>query len=75
MIAYKCHDIEVVVLDVNEQRIDAWNSDSLPIFEPGLDKIVKSCRGQNLFFSTDTSRWVTMWWTMNSIQRSPTWMY
>lgn len=35
------------------QRIDAWNSDKLPIYEPGLDEIVKQVRGKNLFFTTD----------------------
>merc|ERR1712137_586497 len=33
--------------------IAAWNSDDLPIYEPGLDEVVKACRGKNLFFSTD----------------------
>ena len=56
MIAFKCPDIEVVVLDINEARIKAWNSNTLPIYEPGLEEIVKKCRGQNLFFSTDTSK-------------------
>ena len=37
----------------DEQRIDAWNSDVLPIYEPGLDEVVKQVRGKNLFFSTD----------------------
>merc|ERR1712176_1608403 len=37
----------------NEARIAAWNSDDLPIYEPGLDEVVKACRGRNLFFSTD----------------------
>jgi len=41
------------VVDVNQQRIDAWNSDQLPIFEPGLDEIVKKQRGKNLFFSAE----------------------
>ena len=53
MIAYKCKDFKVTVVDINQARIDAWNSDNLPIFEPGLDEIVKSCRGQTLFFSTN----------------------
>ena len=56
VVAYKCPDIEVVVLDINESRIAAWNSDSLPIYEPGLDDIVKARRGKNLFFSTDTTK-------------------
>lgn len=53
MIAHKCADHTVTVVDINQARIDAWNSDELPIFEPGLDEIVKSARGTNLFFSTD----------------------
>lgn len=55
MIAYKCHDIDVYVLDINSQRIAAWNSETLPIYEPGLEEVVKSRRGKNLFFSTDTT--------------------
>jgi len=53
MIASKCPDIQVTVADLNDARIAAWNSDRLPIYEPGLDDIVKSARGKNLFFSTD----------------------
>merc|ERR1711878_129066 len=52
-IALKCPHVKVTIVDLNEQRIAAWNSDDLPIFEPGLDEVVKSCRGKNLFFSTD----------------------
>jgi UDPglucose 6-dehydrogenase len=53
MIAHKCPAINVRVVDVNADRIAQWNSDDLPIFEPGLDEIVKKCRHKNLFFSTD----------------------
>lgn len=53
MIAHKCHDVTVTVVDISQAQIDAWNSDSLPIYEPGLDEIVKGRRGKNLFFSTD----------------------
>jgi UDPglucose 6-dehydrogenase len=53
MIAAKCPDIEVTVVDPNAARIDAWNSNTLPIYEPGLDDVVRSARGRNLFFSTD----------------------
>lgn len=42
----------------NEARIAAWNSDVLPIFEPGLDEVVRQARGRNLFFSTDTRKHV-----------------
>ncbi|NCG08487.1 MAG: nucleotide sugar dehydrogenase [Verrucomicrobia bacterium] len=53
MIAHKCSDHVVTVVDINEARIAAWNSDELPIYEPGLDEVVKASRGQSLFFSTD----------------------
>lgn len=56
MIAFKCPDIRVTVVDINEARIAAWNSSKLPIFEPGLDEVVFACRGRNLFFSTDTHK-------------------
>ncbi len=53
VIAKHCPDRVIRVVDINEKRIAAWNSDELPIYEPGLDEIVKQCRGKNLFFSTD----------------------
>ena len=53
MIAHKCTGHTVTVVDINQSRIDAWNSDVLPIYEPGLDEIVKASRGKRLFFSTD----------------------
>ncbi|HUU39460.1 MAG TPA: nucleotide sugar dehydrogenase [Desulfatiglandales bacterium] len=52
MIAHKCPQYRVTVVDTNPERITAWNSDTLPIYEPGLDEIVKKIRGRNLFFST-----------------------
>lgn len=56
MIAHKCPDIEVMVVDINAERIAAWNSDQLPIYEKGLDEIVFSSRDKNLFFSTDVDQ-------------------
>lgn len=56
MIAYKCPDIKVTVVDINKDRIKAWGSSKLPIFEPGLDEVVKEARGRNLFFSTDVDK-------------------
>lgn len=53
MIAAKCPDIIVTVVDPNAARIAEWNSDELPIYEPGLDGVVREARGRNLFFSTD----------------------
>jgi len=53
MIALKAPDIQVTVVDQNAARIAAWNSGNLPVYEPGLDEVVKQCRGRNLFFSTD----------------------
>jgi len=44
---------QVTVCDLNERRIAAWNSSSLPIYEPGLQEVVEEARGRNLFFSTD----------------------
>ena len=54
MIAFKCPDIKVDVVDINSERIEKWNSenlDELPIYEPGLSEIIKKCRNKNLFFS------------------------
>ena len=56
MIAEKCPNIEVCVVDINQERIDAWNSDKLPIYEPGLDALVAKSRGKNLFFSTEVDQ-------------------
>jgi len=53
VMAKKCPEHHFHVVDINAERIKAWNSDRLPIYEPGLDEIVKEVRGQNLFFSTD----------------------
>lgn len=53
VIAAKAPHVKVTVVDINSKRIDAWNSDELPVFEPGLADVVKSARGKNLFFSTD----------------------
>jgi UDPglucose 6-dehydrogenase len=56
MIAVKCPQYKVTVVDINQKRIDEWNSNELPIFEPGLDELVKIARGKNLFFSTETEK-------------------
>lgn len=53
VMASKCPDIEVNVVDLSQERIDAWNSPNLPIFEPGLQNVIEKCRGKNLHFSTD----------------------
>jgi UDPglucose 6-dehydrogenase len=53
MIAAKCPQYQVTVVDINPERIRAWESDRLPIYEPGLLAVVKQARGRNLFFSTD----------------------
>mmetsp|Transcript_18558 Transcript_18558/g.35505 ORF Transcript_18558/g.35505 Transcript_18558/m.35505 type:complete len:488 (-) Transcript_18558:320-1783(-) len=51
-IALFCPDIKVHVVDINPKQVARWNSDKLPIYEPGLDEAVKKVRGKNLFFST-----------------------
>jgi UDPglucose 6-dehydrogenase len=53
MIAYKCPRYRITVVDINPTRIAEWNSEELPIYEPGLDKLVRATSGKNLFFSTD----------------------
>ena len=50
VIADHCPEVKVVVLDSNPERIAQWNSQQLPIYEPGLDAVVERCRGRNLFF-------------------------
>lgn len=55
VIAQKCPHIKVTVVDLNEERINSWNSEDenkLPVYEPGLGAVVKEARGRNLFFST-----------------------
>lgn len=59
VIAQKCPEINVTVVDINEQRIAAWNDenlDNLPVFEPGLAEVVAEARGRNLFFSTEVDK-------------------
>ncbi|CAN0391760.1 unnamed protein product, partial [Hapterophycus canaliculatus] len=59
VIAQRCPHIRVCVVDISQEQarmgagIDAWNTDDLPIYEPGLLDVVKESRGRNLFFSTD----------------------
>jgi len=56
VIAKKCPNIKVTVVDLSQKQIDRWNTDNLPIYEPGLLDVVKECRGRNLFFSTDIDK-------------------
>ena len=55
VIALKCPDITVTVVDLNADRIAAWNGplENLPVYEPGLSEVVEKARGRNLFFSTE----------------------
>ena len=59
IIAQKCPEIAVTVVDINEERIAKWNDKdvaNIPIYEPGLSEIVGEARGRNLFFSTDVDK-------------------
>ncbi|NDP26347.1 MAG: nucleotide sugar dehydrogenase [Flavobacterium sp.] len=59
IIAQKCPHIQVTVVDLNVERIAAWNDEdqnNIPIYEPGLSEIVAEARGTNLFFSTDVEK-------------------
>jgi UDPglucose 6-dehydrogenase len=60
VIADRCPDVTVTVVDMNDTRIDAWNSDTLPVYEPGLDAVVKRARGRNLFFSSDIDEHIAL---------------
>jgi UDPglucose 6-dehydrogenase len=51
MIALKCPQYKITVVDIDPVRINRWNSDDLPIYEPGLDQVVNAARGRNLFFN------------------------
>lgn len=55
-IAQKCPDIRVTVVDINQSRIDAWKSDKLPVYEPGLYEVVQESLGRNLFFTTEVDQ-------------------
>jgi UDPglucose 6-dehydrogenase len=59
IIAQKCPHIQVTVVDLNEERIAAWNDkdvNNIPIYEPGLAAVVAEARNRNLFFSTDVEK-------------------
>lgn len=56
VIAKMCPKVRVVVGDISQKQIDAWNTDELPIYEPGLLDCVKESRGRNLFFSTNLDK-------------------
>ena len=59
VIAKKCPHIIVNVVDINKNRIDAWNSEDLsklPIYEPGLSEIIAERKNKNLFFSSEIDK-------------------
>ena len=62
VIASKCPEIKVTVVDLNKQKINDWNSESLddlPVYEPGLKNIISKCRNKNLFFSNEIEKGIT----------------
>ena len=61
VIAKNCPEVQVTVVDINPERIANWNDENLlnlPIYEPGLDKIIAQCRGKNLHFSTEIPNFI-----------------
>ena len=59
VIALKCPFLKVTVVDINTDRILAWNDknlDNLPVYEPGLADVIKKTRGKNLFFSSEVKK-------------------
>ena len=61
VIALKCPDIKVTVVDLNKEKIKKWNGDldHLPVYEPGLRSVVSQTRNKNLFFSDDVDKAIT----------------
>jgi UDPglucose 6-dehydrogenase len=55
VLADRCPHLRVTVTDINSERINSWNSEELPIYEPGLEAVIARTRGRNLFFTTDAS--------------------
>ena len=74
IIANKCPEYKVTVVDISQPRIDAWNSDDLPIFEPGLDERVLAARGKNLFFSTDVDTAISEAYAIQAQRRRGPWL-
>ena len=63
VIASKCPNIQVNVVDINKKRIELWNSKDLkdlPIYEPGLDSIIERFRDKNLIFSTNIEKEISL---------------
>ena len=63
IIAQKNPNINIYVVDINPDKIAAWNSenfDNLPVYEPGLAKVVEETRGKNLFFSIDVKKYIEL---------------
>lgn len=58
VIAMKCPDVNVTVVDVNIEKISAWNGplDALPVYEPGLKEVIEKTRNINLFFSNEIDK-------------------
>tara|TARA_Y100001933_G_C18984065_1_gene557796 strand:- start:88 stop:1527 length:1440 start_codon:yes stop_codon:yes gene_type:complete len=59
--ADRCPNLQINVVDVNQERINLWNSrdlSDLPIYEPGLEEIIGRCKGRNLNFSTDVEKYI-----------------
>jgi len=63
VLADKCPLLNVYVVDLNEEKIQKWNAkdlSELPIFEPGLEEVIKRVRGKNLFFSNDVDKYISI---------------
>lgn len=60
VIALKCPHLDVYVVDSDSDKIDRWNSDNIPIFEPKLFEIIEKCRRKNLHFSAKVSEQIRL---------------
>lgn len=59
VIALKCPQVDVFVVDSNKYKIDSWNSDTIPMFEPNLEDVILTCRNKNLFFRHDIAEQIS----------------
>ena len=53
VIAKHCPETRVVVADINAERVAAWQSGNPPIYEPGLQDVLRTCLGRNIAFTAD----------------------
>ena len=59
VMADKCPDLQFTVVDTNPERVASWNSDNLPVYEPGLQEVISRTLGRNHFIKEDTPQHIS----------------